>query len=130
GATIPDIHGVEMERCGAGASMRLGQVRRAVGVLMIRGISDEPSSLDADRSGSPSRAAWKEYATSAAAGLAEELVKRVSAGLQVGETDEQNPESVLWKSYCRLVAKVRTMGAATSGLRRPSHSPRRLYDLY
>jgi nucleoside phosphorylase len=41
-ATFPEIHAVEMEGIGAGASARLAQSERAVGFLMIRGISDAP----------------------------------------------------------------------------------------
>jgi nucleoside phosphorylase len=41
-SAFPEIHAVEMEGIGAGASARLAQSERAVGFLMIRGISDEP----------------------------------------------------------------------------------------
>ena len=77
-AAFPEIHAVEMEGTGAGASARLAQGERAVGLLMIRGISDEPGVSKA--AGSNPRILWRPYAAAIAAaftrGLLEQLPNR------------------------------------------------------
>jgi nucleoside phosphorylase len=65
--TIPELYGIEMEASGAGASLRLEQSRRAIGVLMIRGISDVPTENTKKKTGSSQRQLWKAYASAAAA---------------------------------------------------------------
>jgi len=79
-AAFPEIHAVEMEGVGAGASARLAQIERPTGLLMIRGISDEPGS--SAESGIEQRASWKAYAAATAAAftgaLIEELPKHSS----------------------------------------------------
>jgi len=62
-SVFPEIHAVEMEGIGAGASTRLGQSERAIGFLMIRGISDEPGSTVHGRE---QRSEWKRYAAATA----------------------------------------------------------------
>jgi nucleoside phosphorylase len=71
--TIPELDGVEMEACGAGAALRLEQSHRLVGFLMVRGISDQPPG------GSKQRAAWRRYAAAAAAAFVEAFLTVFSA---------------------------------------------------
>lgn len=75
--TIPELHAVEMEATGAGASIKLQQSRTTVGFLMIRGISDEPGSEEQGGDGSAQRALWKRYASSIAASFVRSLLERV-----------------------------------------------------
>jgi nucleoside phosphorylase len=76
-ATFPEIHAVEMEGVGAGASARLAQSERGVGLLMIRGISDEPGTAAAQ--GTAQRSEWKTYAAAAAAAFVRTLIDRLPA---------------------------------------------------
>src|SRR5207247_9670933 len=79
---IPELHAVEMEGSGAGSVIRLEQSTRAVGFLMIRGISDEPGTATAPSGSSEQRGQWKKYAVSAAAAFTEALLNEfpVEAG--------------------------------------------------
>jgi len=72
----PEIHAVEMEGAGIGSSIRLEQSSRAVGFLMVRGISDEPTTdrINDFNSGTEQRKVWKQYAASAAASFAHALI--------------------------------------------------------
>ena len=73
-AIIPEVHAVEMEASGAGAAVRLKMSRRTLGILVVRGISDEPGlGLGTDE-----RAAWKDYAASAAAAFTKALLLSLS----------------------------------------------------
>ncbi len=72
-STVPEVHAVEMEASGVGAAVRLEQGRRLVGFMTIRGISDL---CDGERAnGSAQRAAWKRYASTAAATLASGFIR-------------------------------------------------------
>ena len=73
-SAFPEIHAVEMEGIGAGASARLAQSERAVGFLMIRGVSDEPGS---DAIGSDQRSQWKKYAVATAAAFTRTLIEQL-----------------------------------------------------
>lgn len=73
-SAFPEIHAVEMEGVGAGASTRLVQSERAVGFLMIRGISDEPGSAGI---GKEQRAQWKKYAVATAAAFTRRLIEQL-----------------------------------------------------
>lgn len=69
---FPEIHAVEMEGTGAGASARLAQGERAIGLLMIRGVSDEPGNPLA--AGTNERTAWRSYAAAVAAAFTRKLL--------------------------------------------------------
>ncbi|HJX83156.1 MAG TPA: NB-ARC domain-containing protein, partial [Candidatus Angelobacter sp.] len=90
-AAFPEIHAVEMEGIGAGASTRLAQRERAVGFLMIRGISDEPGAAVL---GKEQRAEWKKYAVATAAAFTRALIERLPSKKKVNvpfvlpQTDE------------------------------------------
>jgi nucleoside phosphorylase len=71
---FPEIHAVEMEGVGAGASARLAQAERAVGFLMIRGISDEPG---VGGVGKEQRSQWKRYAVASAAAFTQTLIEQL-----------------------------------------------------
>jgi adenosylhomocysteine nucleosidase len=73
-AAFPEIHCVEMEGSGAGASARLAQSERAVRFLMVRGISDEPGSGPI---GKDQRNEWKEYAVASAAAFTRALIEQI-----------------------------------------------------
>ncbi|MBZ5613807.1 MAG: tetratricopeptide repeat protein, partial [Acidobacteriia bacterium] len=73
-SAFPEIHAVEMEGIGAGASARLAQSERAVGFLMIRGISDEPGTSVLAKE---QRAQWKRYAVATAAAFTRTLIERL-----------------------------------------------------
>jgi len=45
-ASFPEIHAVETEAVGAGASVRLVQSQRAISLLVVRGVSDEPGTKE------------------------------------------------------------------------------------
>jgi nucleoside phosphorylase len=70
-----ELHAVEMEGIGAGASARLAQSERRVGFLMVRGISDEPGRRDSD--GTAQRENWKGYASAVAAAFTRRLVEEL-----------------------------------------------------
>jgi nucleoside phosphorylase len=70
---FPEIHAVEMEGIGAGASTRLAQSERAVNFLMIRGISDEPGS----GLGKAERLEWRKYAIATAAAFTRALIEAI-----------------------------------------------------
>ena len=70
---FPEIHAVEMEGIGAGASARLAQSERAVSFLMIRGISDEPGS----GLGKAERLEWRKYAIATAAAFTRALIEAI-----------------------------------------------------
>jgi nucleoside phosphorylase len=72
-SAFPEIHAVEMEGIGAGASTRLAQSERAVGFLMIRGISDEPGASV----GREQRAQWKNYSVATAAAFTRALIEQL-----------------------------------------------------
>ena len=74
-AAFPEIHAVEMEGIGAGVSAKLAQSERAVGFLMIRGISDEPGS----GAGKEQRSQWKDYAVAVAAAFTRGLIEQLPA---------------------------------------------------
>jgi len=73
-SAFPEIHAVEMEGIGAGASTRLVQSERSVGFLMIRGISDEPGS---GAIGKEQRSQWKQYAVATAAAFTRTLIEQL-----------------------------------------------------
>jgi nucleoside phosphorylase len=79
--SFPEIHAVEMEGIGAGASVRLS---RDTGFLMIRGISDEPGSKLAG--GSSERQLWKAYAAEAAAAFTRTVIERLPVNSMHGGT--------------------------------------------
>ena len=63
-ASFDEIHAVETEAVGAGASVRLTQSERQLSLLVIRGISDEPGTpLEG---GTSNRREWMRYAAAAA----------------------------------------------------------------
>lgn len=76
-ATIPELHAIEMEAVGAGASLRLEQSMRTVGALMIRGISDTPGAPPPGLGGSEQRSKWKGYAAAAAAAFVAKFLHRL-----------------------------------------------------
>ncbi len=72
-AMWPKLQAVEMEGAGAAAAIEHGQSKgRAVGFLMIRGMSDMPVPPDTDQAvrGTRERDLWKPYAAEAAATFA------------------------------------------------------------
>ncbi len=71
---IPEIDAVDMESIGVGAAVRLAQTYRSLPLLIVRGISDEPSSSDAGFQGSLQRREWKQYASRAAAAFLKALL--------------------------------------------------------
>lgn len=75
--TIPELHAVEMEASGAGAALRLEQSQRAIGVLIVRGISDLPGGPSKGRAGSEQRQMWKAYASAAAASFVDATLSRI-----------------------------------------------------
>jgi nucleoside phosphorylase len=74
-ATMPELHAVEMEACGAGAAIRFQQTYRTIGLLMIRGISDE--SNPSASAGSEQRKEWRKYASTVAALFTREVIVRL-----------------------------------------------------
>ena len=72
-SAFPEIHAVEMEGVGAGASARLAQIEGEAGFLMIRGISDEPGVKAA--AGSGARKAWRSYASDVAAAFTRRFIE-------------------------------------------------------
>lgn len=72
--TFSEIHAVEMEGIGAGSSIRLAQGGRAVGFLMIRGISDEPGTTLLAKE---QRSQWKKYAVATAAAFTRALIEQL-----------------------------------------------------
>ena len=91
-ATIPELHAVEMEASGAGAGLRLEQSRRAIGLLMIRGISDVPTSKPERRRGSDQRRLWKKYSSAAASAFVEALLLHLPADpLEVRQQGTPDP---------------------------------------
>jgi nucleoside phosphorylase/pimeloyl-ACP methyl ester carboxylesterase len=78
---LPEVHAVEMETAGAGASIRLLQTEQVMRFVMIKGISDQPAEPGDSReqdSGTDQRLAWKPFAADAAATLAELLIRKLS----------------------------------------------------
>jgi nucleoside phosphorylase/DNA polymerase III delta prime subunit len=74
-ASLPEVHAVEMEGVGAGASVRLESTHRVVGFLMIRGISDEPGHANKSAtSGSSQRTLWSKYASAAVAAFVKQFL--------------------------------------------------------
>jgi hypothetical protein len=75
---MDELHAVEMEGAGAGAAASLEQSRRSLGLLMVRGISDEPRAKRKrkakDESGKEQRKQWKKYAATAAAAFVRALL--------------------------------------------------------
>lgn len=76
------VDAVEMEGTGAGNAIeRLrSSSNRAIGFLMIRGISDEPDNTER---GSAAREIWRSYAAEAAAAFAYALIAQVPAVVEV-----------------------------------------------
>lgn len=78
----PEILGVEMEAIGANAAIREmhanGQLKNYSGVIMIRGISDEPT-VSSKRAGlgRTEREKWTAYAADVAAAFAEAVIRAV-----------------------------------------------------
>ncbi len=110
---FPEIHGVEMEGIGAGASARLAQSERAVGFLMIRGISDEPGNPG---SGKEQRSLWKRYAIATAAAFARRVIEALpdlrsldkeepSLGTLESSTSTNGPSNVTSESILRTTKK-------------------------
>lgn len=83
-ATFSEIHAVEMEAVGAGASARLVQSERKLRILMIRGISDEPGTVAAG--GKSQRSKWKVYAAAAAAAFTRRLIENLPTGGDASRT--------------------------------------------
>jgi nucleoside phosphorylase len=78
---LSDLYGIEMEAAGAGAALRSlnSEQDHPVGFLMVRGISDVPMPA-AERPAAPPRRtserdAWKRYATQAAMGVLDHLLR-------------------------------------------------------
>jgi nucleoside phosphorylase len=123
-ATFPEIHAVEMEAVGAGASARLVQSERTLRILMIRGISDEPGALSGGKS---QRSKWKTYAASVAAAFARKLVEGLATGKPnggPGRLHRPRPGSVFQtggtlppgsKSYVRRDCDGRVAAAVLAG---------------
>jgi nucleoside phosphorylase/tetratricopeptide (TPR) repeat protein len=74
-ASFPEIHAVETEAVGAGASVRLVQSQRAISLLVVRGVSDEPGTKE--EAGTASRKEWVRYAAAAAAAFVRNLLERL-----------------------------------------------------
>jgi nucleoside phosphorylase len=70
---FPEIHAVDTEAVGAGASVRWAQAERQVSLLVIRGVSDEPGM--AVEGGSSSRKEWRRYASATAAAFTRKLIE-------------------------------------------------------
>lgn len=88
---FPDIHAVEMEGVGAGASANLIHREKGLRFLMIRGISDEPGSTDCG--GREHRHAWKRYACATAAAFARTLLTELIASVNPQPLSEfEDPE--------------------------------------
>jgi nucleoside phosphorylase len=90
-----EIMAVEMEAIGAAAAVRLQQTTRAVGLLMIRGISDTPKGSLTHDEGMHARTKWKPYAAEAAAAFTTVLLeslqlqkRRTREGSMSNETDK------------------------------------------
>jgi nucleoside phosphorylase/tetratricopeptide (TPR) repeat protein len=75
--TAPEIDAFEMEASGAGAGVTLARAFRNVGILMIRGISDEPGQSEAPDAGSTQRGVWKPYAAHVAAVFTRLVIERI-----------------------------------------------------
>jgi nucleoside phosphorylase/Flp pilus assembly protein TadD len=75
---IPELHAVEMEAAGAGATIRLVQAEKHLSFLMIRGVSDIPQGMRDESSGTEQRERWTSYAVDAAAAFAEALLEGTS----------------------------------------------------
>lgn len=73
--SFPEIHAVETEAVGAGASVRLVQSERSLGLLVIRGISDGPGAPH--QAGTTSRREWVRYAAAAASAFVRDLLRRL-----------------------------------------------------
>jgi nucleoside phosphorylase len=104
-AAFPEIHAVEMEGLGAGASARLAQIEGQAGFLMIRGISDEPGNKAA--AGSGQRSAWRAYAANAAAAFTRAFIE----GLELptnhgGTTFDQSPGRGILNGDERLLQRI------------------------
>jgi nucleoside phosphorylase len=74
-AAFDEIHAVEMEGIGAGASARLAQSERSVAFLMVRGISDEPGNRASN--GAEQREQWRTYSAAAAAAFTRRLIEEI-----------------------------------------------------
>ncbi|MGA2143418.1 MAG: hypothetical protein ABSH49_00400 [Bryobacteraceae bacterium] len=72
-ASFDEIHAVETEAVGAGASVRLAQSERQISLIVIRGISDEPGAPLAG--GTADRKLWLRYAAAAAAAFTRSLIE-------------------------------------------------------
>ena len=83
--SFPEIHAVEMEGIGAGASASLIQRERPLRFLMIRGISDEPGiELGA---GTEARHKWKKYAAATAAAFTRSVIEQLPP-----KSEDDDPE--------------------------------------
>lgn len=126
-----EIHAVDTEAVGAGASVRLAQSERQLSLLVIRGISDEPGTPVAN--GTAHRTEWKRYAAAAAAAFTASLIERLpvraanprhfpksagpsqspSATEGPGHTDNQATERAL-EEYCAAIVRnfstIRSLG--------------------
>jgi nucleoside phosphorylase len=75
----PKLYAVEMEGVGAGAAIKLARDKgRAVGFLMVRGISDMPPDFTSGpqpSSQTAQRDAWKKYASASAATFAIQFIR-------------------------------------------------------
>jgi nucleoside phosphorylase len=92
-AAFPEIHAVEMEGTGAGASARLAQGEKALGLLMIRGISDEPGVPLA--AGSDQRIQWRPYAAAVAAAFTRSLIEQLPNRKGVEQATDKVDASLL-----------------------------------
>lgn len=92
---LPKLHGIEMEGAGASAAIRQQQTKSAIGFLMVRGISDEPSAGNTDV-GTDQRKEWKGYAAACAARFAAELIERFPGkGVRLDTPTERTEDQIL-----------------------------------
>lgn len=118
-AAFPEIHAVEMEGTGAGASARLAQGERAIGLSMIRGISDEPGVPEA--AGSNQRKLWRSYAAAAAAAFTRELLEQLP-NRKVAVDESVEPSARI------LSGNVSLMDAISLALAKASPQHRVIFD--
>ncbi len=88
--SVQEVHAVEMEGSGVGSAVRFLQSRGSLGLLMVRGISDEPREWNAaekrSHDGAAQRDQWKTYAAHAAAAFVESLLLEIPPTPAVSET--------------------------------------------
>jgi nucleoside phosphorylase len=103
----PKVKAVEMEGAGVGGAVEYAQaVGKAVGFMMIRGISDlprppQPESAEDKARGTQERDAWKSYAADTAAAF---TISYIASGLPLPPA---SPESLLRAEQSREQLRIR-----------------------